>query len=118
MNDAAAAATDALRTLTAEAFDPLIGASLTLADDADGRLEVTLADVKRHPAARHKQDARMPFSLLLYGPANRVAAAGRYFLCHESLPALPPLHVMPVINPGAPADEEGRTMVTYQVIVN
>ena len=118
MNDTLTAATETLRTLTAAVFDPLIGATLTLADDADGRLEVTLGDVKRHPAARHKQDARMPFSLLLHGPADRVAAAGRYFLCHESLPLLPPLHVMPVINPGAPADEEGRTMVTYQVVIN
>lgn len=119
MTDDAAAATaaiEALRNLTAETFDPLIGATLTLADDADGRLDVTLGAVSRRPEARYKRDARTPFSLILHGPADRPAHGGSYFLCHESLPALPPLLVTPIVNPEAPCDDSGRPMATYQIV--
>ena len=117
MTDDVAAATQALRTLTAETFDPLVGATFTLADDADGRLDLRLGAVSRRPEARYTHDARTPFSLILHGPAERVAASGSYFLCHESLPALPPLLVTPIVDPEAPCDESGRQMVSYQIVV-
>jgi hypothetical protein len=113
-----ATATAALQALSAETFEALIEATLTLADDGDGRLDVTLGEVKRQPAARHSREARIPFSLILHGPADRVAGAGCYFLCHDALPALPPLLVTPIVDPDAPRDEAGRTMTSYQVVIN
>jgi hypothetical protein len=110
--------TAALAALSAETFEALIEETLTLADDGDGRLALILGQVTRQPAARSRRDARTPFSLILHGPADRVARPGRYFLRHNSLPDLPPLLVTPIIDPEAPRDPEGRTMTSYQIAIN
>lgn len=118
MDDDAASRIQALEELTAEVFEALVGETLTLADDADGQVDLTLARVSRKPAAQSRTDVREPFSLLLHGPGAWGIEPGCYFLCHSTLPGLPPVHITPVIEPGAPADEDGRPLMAYQIVMN
>jgi hypothetical protein len=43
---------------------------------------------------------------------------GNYILRHDTLGDVPPLLVVPILDPQAPLDEAGRQTITYQICVN
>jgi hypothetical protein len=98
-----------LAGVTAETFEPHVGANYRVTDETGSSLEVVLIELKR--LRTHADQTRVPFSLVFRGPLETVLSQGTYqFEAPDGL--VLPIFVVP-IGPG-----RDRLGPQYEAIFN